>query len=101
MKADLPNPEEYDSCVLRLTRVRAQPQASKSVTRVCVVFHASAHALVLARACKHRVASVLPTLRLFLQERSRRCRLALLETKVPHRLTERMRSSTRIPIHYL
>ena len=26
---------DYDTCVLRLTRVRAQPQASKSVSRVC------------------------------------------------------------------
>ena len=34
----------YDTCVLRLTRVRAQPQASISVTRVCIVFHATAYA---------------------------------------------------------
>ena len=32
----------YDIYVLRLTRVRAQPQASKSVTRVYIVFHATA-----------------------------------------------------------
>ena len=35
----------YDTCVLRLTRVRAQPQASKSVSRVYIVFHITAHAL--------------------------------------------------------
>ena len=32
-----------DTCVLRLTRVRAQPQASKSVSRACVMFHATAY----------------------------------------------------------
>ena len=52
----------YDTCVLRLTRVRAQPQASKSVTRACIVFHAIAYALFQAQFCTHRLASVLPTL---------------------------------------
>ena len=60
--------------------VRAQLQASKSVSRVCIVFHVSAppcarlsvsrvcimsfiaaHAMFLAQVCKHRLASVLPT----------------------------------------
>ena len=38
----------YDTCVLPLIRVRAQPQASKSVSRVCNVFHVTARALFLA-----------------------------------------------------
>ena len=45
----------------RLTRVRAQPQASTSVSHVCIVFHVTARALLLAQVCKHRLASVLPT----------------------------------------
>ena len=32
------------------------------VTRVCIVFHAIAYAIFLAQVCKHRLASVLPTL---------------------------------------
>ena len=54
-----PNKQDYDTCVLRLTRVRAQPQASKSVaSRVCIVFRVIAHALVLDQVCKHCLASV-------------------------------------------
>ena len=43
---------QYDTCALRLTRVRAQPQASKSVTCVCIVFHATAYALFLVQVCE-------------------------------------------------
>ena len=34
----------YDTCFLRLTRVRALPQASIYVTRICIVIHATARA---------------------------------------------------------
>ena len=55
-----------DTCVLRLTHVRAQPQASISVTRVCIVFHATAYALfsgssLQAESCE-RVANSLTVL---------------------------------------
>ena len=50
-------PWVHDSCVLRLTRVRAQPQASISVMRVCIEFHATAHAFF-SGSSLHRLASV-------------------------------------------
>ena len=55
--------EFFVICILRLTCVRAQPQASIYVTRVCIVFHATAYASFFrAQVCKSRLASILPSL---------------------------------------
>ena len=87
---------ECDTCVLRLTRVLAQPQASKSVTHVCFVFHATAYALILAQVCKHRLLSVLPNL-----DCSCRSDHVVVDWscwKLPHRSTGRIRSSARMRV---
>ena len=47
----------YDTCVLRLTRVRARPYARLSVSRVCTVPCVAAYAVFLVQVCKHRLAS--------------------------------------------
>ena len=92
----------YDTCVLRLTRFRAQAQASKSVGRVCIVFPRHCTALFLAQVSKHRLASVFPT-------PGCSCRSGHVVVdwscwKLPHRSADRIRSSARdacLPIKYL
>ena len=61
---------KHDTGELWLIRDRARPYACMSVSRVCTLFHGAAFAIFLAQVCKHRLASVLPTLCLSLQERS-------------------------------
>ena len=55
--------QKYDDArALRLSRVRAQPQASISVMRVCIVFHATAYAIFgssLQAQSRERVANSL------------------------------------------
>ena len=53
---------EYDTRVLRLTRVRAKSHFSISSTRVRIEFNVTAYAVFLTQVCKRSLTSVLSTL---------------------------------------
>ena len=72
--------ETYETGVLRLSRVRARPDARMSVLRVCIVFHATAYASFPGSSLQAPPCECVASSSDCLQERCRRCRSMLLKT---------------------